>query len=154
MRRNSLFIFGLLLFFSVTMTSCSAGWWEKSKNILLLGWTFGLPLFVSLLSALTYYLFLQKDFTIRPLSSNAGWIVWWLITVLLSILSFMLIGARFALRNPKLSDWFQRYPEVMLFGMLASFSFFALFSLRFWFWRRRSAARMYPTFGEAVNLRN
>jgi len=151
MKRNSFLLTLILIVFCVGFSSCSASWWNKSRNVWLLVWTASLPAMFSLFSALLYYYILQKNFTIRSIANNTGWIIWWFITALLNIFIFLVISAELVLKNPRISDWFQKYPELLVFGVFSSFIFFWFFSRRFWFWRRRSAARMYPDFGGVQN---
>jgi drug/metabolite transporter (DMT)-like permease len=136
------------------MTSCSAGWWTKSKNVSLLVWTISLPIAFSFISALIYYALLQRKRAINFLATNNAWLVWYIVTILLSVLFFLTIGIGIVFRNPKLTDWLHNYPGVLALGVFSSITAFWIFSRKGMPWRKNSAVVSIPDFKPIENILN
>jgi hypothetical protein len=145
-----IFVTVYLFLASILFTSCTANWWDKSKNISLLFWTASLPAGVSCLSALLYYQILQSKRPISFLAKESSWLVWYIVTVIISATVFLFIGIGFVFKNPRFTDWFRNYPELLVVGIISSFMCFLLFSSRVMPWRKSSAVVSIPTYKKVI----
>lgn len=151
--RNSFWVqLAIVLLFVTLLSSCSMDdWFARKRNLNLLIWTSALPVCISLLSAITYYMVLQRNRPIRALASNSGWVMWYIVTSIINIITFLYLAPEMAMRSPRFEQWFSNYAGVFGLGLLLSILAFGLFCMRFWYWRRTSSVSSIPMFGTLTN---